>query len=137
MLENNFFPYQPFRGLLDAYEALQDASLFDYLDAAYGRKPESTTSCTLEIVRASAEQASYLDIITGDPMFYMSAYFLDAEGQPLVIRPPVYRRQPLCVQYLTPLCVKAAAAPQSPKGIKQRPARHRNGAARALLFCML
>ena len=44
MLENNFFPYQPFRGLLDAYEALQDASLFDYLDAAYGRKPESTTS---------------------------------------------------------------------------------------------
>ena len=40
---------------------------------------------TLEIVRASAEQASYLDIITGDPMFYMSAYFLDAEGQPLVI----------------------------------------------------
>ena len=85
MLENNFFPYQPFRGLLDAYEALQDASLFDYLDAAYGRKPESTTSCTLEIVRASAEQASYLDIITGDPMFYMSAYFLDAEGQPLVI----------------------------------------------------
>lgn len=85
MLENNFFPYKPFQGLLDAYEALSNASLFDYLDATYGRRPESTTSCTLEIVRASAEQASYLDIITGDPMFYMNAYFLDAKGKPLVI----------------------------------------------------
>ena len=55
------------------------------IDATYGRRPESTTSCTLEIVRASAEQASYLDIITGDPMFYMNAYFLDAKGKPLVI----------------------------------------------------
>ena len=85
MLENNFFPYKPFQGLLDAYEALSNASLFDYLDATYGRRPESTTSCTLEIVRASADQASYLDIITGDPMFYMNAYFLDAKGKPLVI----------------------------------------------------
>lgn len=85
MLENNFFPYKPFQGLLDAYEALSNASLFDYLDATYGRRPESTTSCTLEIVRALAEQASYLDIITGDPMFYMNAYFLDAKGKPLVI----------------------------------------------------
>ena len=55
------------------------------IDATYGRRPESTTSCTLEIVRASADQASYLDIITGDPMFYMNAYFLDAKGKPLVI----------------------------------------------------
>lgn len=85
MLENNFFPYEPFKGLLTAYEDLSDGSLFDYLQAHYGRRPESTVSCTLEIVRASAEQASYLDIITGDPMFYMNAYFLDGEGKPLVI----------------------------------------------------
>ena len=85
MLENNFFPYEPFKGLLTAYEDLSDGSLFDYLQAHYGRRPESTVSCTLEIVRASAEQASYLDIITGDPMFYMNAYFLDGEGKPLAI----------------------------------------------------
>ena len=85
MLENNFFPYEPFKDLLTSYEDLTNASLFDYLERHYGRRPTSTTSCTLEIVRASAEQASFLDIITGDPMFYMNAYFLDGEGRPLVI----------------------------------------------------
>ena len=55
MLENNFFPYEPFKGLLTAYEDLADASLFDYLESHYGRRPESTVSCTLEIVRASSE----------------------------------------------------------------------------------
>lgn len=85
MLENNFFPYEPFKGLLTAYEDLTNASLFDYLESRYGRRPESTVSCTLEIVRASSEQASYLSVITGDPMFYMNAYFLDGEGKPLLI----------------------------------------------------
>ena len=36
-------------------------SLFDYLDAAYGRKPESTTSCTLEILESPMPPCGYLD----------------------------------------------------------------------------
>ncbi|WP_444641553.1 GntR family transcriptional regulator [Caproiciproducens sp. R1] len=83
MMENSFFPYNSFRTLNP--NELNDASLFDYLKNTFDRTPTSTSQTTLEIVRASTELATYLDVITGDPLFYMNAYFLDQSNQPLLI----------------------------------------------------
>lgn len=82
MLENTFFPCS--FGDIDA-EAFEHASLFDVIESATGHRITESPTTTLEIVKTTSEQANQLDIVTGEPLFYMHVYFTDAQGTPLVI----------------------------------------------------
>ena len=82
MLENTFFPCS--FGDIDA-EAFEHASLFDVIENATGHRITESPTTTLEIVKTTSEQANQLDIVTGEPLFYMHVYFTDAQGTPLVI----------------------------------------------------
>ena len=82
-LENQFFPYQKFKGLME--ENLNDVSLFEVIERISGRKPVETTRRTLEITRASVEQAQKLGIPLGEPLMFLNSYFIDQEGKSLCI----------------------------------------------------
>lgn len=82
-LENQFFPYEQFRPLMTA--DLNDVSLFDTIYQISGRRVEDTTRRSLELARATTEQAQLLSIAVGDPLFFLNCHFVDTEGQPLCI----------------------------------------------------
>lgn len=82
MLENNFFP-------LDGFEFLEHAdltnqSIFSTVEKETGRLPSDST-CSLEIVRASADVAGPLKVTAGEPLFYEHVEFYDQDGKPLLI----------------------------------------------------
>ena len=83
MLENNFYPLEGFEFLLEA--DLQDASIFDYVKGRTGRVPRGDDLCTLEVVRASPEEASALKVSVGEPLFYEKIDFTDQDGRPFLI----------------------------------------------------
>lgn len=82
-LENQFFPYQEFKRLMD--ENLNDVSLFEIIQQITGRKPVDSTRRTLEIARASVEQAQKLGVPFGEPLMYLNSYFIDQYEKPLCI----------------------------------------------------
>lgn len=82
-LENLFLPYEEFKPLMTA--ELNDSSSFDTIEAVSGRRPLDTTRRSLELARATAEQAQLLSIPLSDPLFYMHCYFIDQNRQPLCI----------------------------------------------------
>ena len=82
-LENQFFPYQEFRGLME--EDLNDVSLFEVIERVSGRRPVDSFRRTLEITRASVEQAQKLGIPLSEPLMHLNSYFVDEEGKPLCI----------------------------------------------------
>lgn len=82
-LENQFFPYQEFRELMQ--EKLDDVSLFEVMEKVSGRKPMETSRRTLEVSRASVEQAQKLAISLGEPLMHLNSYFIDQDGKPLCI----------------------------------------------------
>lgn len=82
-IENNFYPLERFRFL--EKEDLEHGSLFHLLYDQYGINPFGTMKTTLEIVRASAQHASLLDVPVGEPLFYMNAYFVDENSAPLFV----------------------------------------------------
>lgn len=83
MLENNFFPLEGFEFLLDA--DLRDTSIFDYVEKRSGRRPRGDDLCTLEVVRASSDKASELNVAVGEPLFYEKINFTDQNGKPFLI----------------------------------------------------
>lgn len=83
MLENNFYPLEGFEFLLEA--DLSDTSIFDYVQRRTGRVPRGDDLCTLEVVRASPEEASALKVAVGEPLFYEKIDFTDQDGRPFLI----------------------------------------------------
>ena len=82
-LENQFFPYREFKRLME--ENLNDVSLFEVIERISGRKPVDSTRRTLEIARASVEQAQKMGIPLGEPLMHLNSYFIDQDGKPLCI----------------------------------------------------
>lgn len=82
-LENQFFPYKEFRGLME--ENLNDVSLFETIEQISGRRPVDSSRRTLEIARASVEQAQKLGVSLGEPLMYLNSYFTDQDRKPLCI----------------------------------------------------
>lgn len=81
--ENLFFPYQEFKSLMQM--EWNDTSAFEIIRGLTGRWPVDTAHRTIEVTRASAEQAQELNVPLGDPLLFLNAYFLDQNGKPLVI----------------------------------------------------
>lgn len=82
-LENLFLPYQKYRSLLET--DLKDVSIFDVIEQLGKRKPTNTVRCTLEITRASVDQARKLGVPLGEPLMHMNGYFVDQASDPLLI----------------------------------------------------
>lgn len=82
-LENLFLPYAQYRSLMN--EDLDDCSFFEVIKRVGGKDVYDTSSRTLEIARASAEQAQKLGVPAGEPLMHMNCYFIDKEGTPLCI----------------------------------------------------
>ena len=83
LLENIFLPYMEYRELMEA--ELTDCSIFGAIERIGGRKVEALARRTLEITRASAEEARLLAVPAGEPLFYLNAYFTDREQRPVCI----------------------------------------------------
>lgn len=81
--ENLFFPYEKFKSLM-AVE-WNNTSAFANIEAVSGQVSESAARRTVEVARASAEQAQILNVPLGDPLLFMNVYFLDQYGKPLCI----------------------------------------------------
>ena len=95
MLENNTYVYEDNAFLAKA--DLTDQSIFEVVREQTGRGPARrseerfsrnaarTEPCTLEIACASPEVARLLSVPTGEPLFYMEAYFYDEQQRPFII----------------------------------------------------
>ncbi len=86
MLENNAFVLadHPYLQTL-ADEDLTDNSIFALVAEHSGRAPLKSDPCTVEIALADAQVAPLLEIPVGEPLFYMEAYFTDADERPLLL----------------------------------------------------
>lgn len=82
-LENLFFPYETFKDLMAV--SWDDVSAFETICSVTGRMPSKPGHRTIEIARASAEQAQILSVPLGEPLLHMNVQFLDQEGLPLCI----------------------------------------------------
>ena len=86
MLENNAFVLadHPYLQTLAA-EDLTDNSIFALVADHSGRAPLKSDPCTVEIALADAQVAPLLEVPVGEPLFYMEAYFTDADERPLLL----------------------------------------------------
>ena len=86
MLENNAFVLadHPYLQTL-ADKDLTDNSIFALVAEHSGRAPLKSDPCTVEIALADAQAASLLEVPVGEPLFYMEAYFTDADGRSLLL----------------------------------------------------
>ena len=82
MVENNYFALKGYEFLL---EEKLDGSLFDLLSQKYDIVPSNTRLCTLELVRATAQNAKLLHVPVNEPLFYMIAYITDKNDNPVYI----------------------------------------------------
>ena len=83
LLENTFLPSPEFDGLLST--DLTNRSLNETLRQKYGRSPVVRQTTKVEVSRASPEHARLLNITPGDPLFFITAYFLDERDNPIAI----------------------------------------------------
>ena len=86
MLENNAFVLadHPYLQTL-ADKDLADNSIFALVAEHSGRAPLKSDPCTVEIALADAQAAPLLEVPVGEPLFYMEAYFTDADERPLLL----------------------------------------------------
>lgn len=82
MLENNFYVLEKFKFLQD--ETLENTSLFEVLEK-HGLHACKSVKSTLEIVKAESHHARDLDVVIGEPLFYMNVYFGDEADNPVFI----------------------------------------------------
>ncbi len=82
MLENNAFvlPTIPICRRLPTRTSRTIPSLRSL--PSIGRAPLKSDPCTVEIALADAQAAPLLEVPVGEPLFYMEAYFTDADGRP-------------------------------------------------------
>lgn len=79
-LENLFLPYKEYKVLLTM--DLSDVSMFETISRISGHGPAGIAHRTVEVTRASQEQAQQLSIPLGEPMLFLNVYFLDEMGHP-------------------------------------------------------
>ena len=86
MLENNAFVLadHPYLQTL-ADKDLADNSIFALVAEHSGRAPLKSDPCTVEIALADTQTAPLLEVPVGEPLFYMEAYFTDADERPLLL----------------------------------------------------
>ena len=86
MLENNAFVLadHPYLQTL-ADKDLTNNSIFALVAEHSGRAPLKSDPCTVEIALADAQAAPLLEVPVGEPLFYMEAYFTDADERPLLL----------------------------------------------------
>lgn len=83
MLENTFLPSPEFDSLLST--DLTNRSLNETLREKYSRSLVVRQTTKVEVSRASPEHAQLLNITPGDPLFFITAYFLDERDNPIAI----------------------------------------------------
>ena len=83
LLENIFLPYTRYKALLEL--PLENNSMFSIITEIGGQKISDTSRRTIEIARASAEQAQQLSVPVGEPLLHMNCYFVDQNGDPICI----------------------------------------------------
>ena len=83
MLENTFLPSPEFDSLLST--DLTNRSLNETLRQKYSRSLVVRQTTKVEVSRASPEHAQLLNITPGDPLFFITAYFLDERDNPIAI----------------------------------------------------
>lgn len=83
MLENTFLPSPEFDSLLST--DLTNRSLNETLRQKYSRSLVVRQTTKVEVSRTSPEHAQLLNITPGDPLFFITAYFLDERDNPIAI----------------------------------------------------
>ena len=78
MLENNYFPGERFAFLLD--ETLEE-SLFDLLSEKYHIQVTSSKESYVDVVRANGVIAEWLQVSTGEPLFFLFTKNYDQDGR--------------------------------------------------------
>jgi len=76
MLENNFYSFKRYKFLL---EENLDGSLYELLEEKYDINLNNAGETSLEIVRASDQEAPLLDITIGEPLFYLETVVSDTD----------------------------------------------------------
>lgn len=83
MIENTYFPCKQHESF--TVEDVEHASLLEKIEQTSGRRIARKPAASIEIIKARAEQASLLDVLTGDPLFYVQTYLTDTSGNPLAV----------------------------------------------------
>lgn len=83
-LENLFLPYEEYKAILER-DDLDTVSIFGAIEQISGKRPVGSTRRTIEITRASAEQAELLETPISEPLLHVNIYFVDAQNAPVCI----------------------------------------------------
>lgn len=83
MVEENYFPAMTFGFLREA--DFEDTSLYDIVVAHGHSEPMLNEPCALDLEKAPAEMAPYLDVPAGEPLFCLVGHFYDADGSPMYL----------------------------------------------------
>lgn len=82
-LENIFLPYTRYKELMNV--PLENNSIFSVIASVCGQNVSDTRRYTIEIARASAEQAQQLGVPLSEPLLHLNCYFIDQNGDPVCI----------------------------------------------------
>lgn len=82
-IENIFLPYTHYKDLMNM--SLENNSIFSVIADVCGQQVSDTSRRTIEIARASAEQAQQLSVPLGEPLLHLNCYFVDQNGRPICI----------------------------------------------------
>ena len=81
-IEENYFSYDRFKGLLD--EKIE-GSLYELLEKKYNTIPTRSSRQEIEIVKSNEEQSKLLNIPTFEPLFYFFGVTYDKNDVPIHI----------------------------------------------------
>ena len=82
-MENLFLPYEKYQELM--HKNLNDGSSFEAIKEISGHMPANAVYRSIELARATTEQAQDLKIPKGDPLFLMNVHFVDEANNPICI----------------------------------------------------
>lgn len=83
LIENTYFPCKHHEAITP--EDVEHVSLIEKIEQTSGRRIARKPAASIEVIKARAEQASLLDVLTGDPLFYVQTYLTDISGKPLAV----------------------------------------------------
>ena len=86
-LENLFLLYEDFKPLMQAN--WYNTSAFAAIEEVGGRRVTDTSRRTIEIARASSEQASALNVPLGEPLLFLNCYFIAPRPYPIIAPIPI------------------------------------------------
>lgn len=83
MVEENYFPASEYAFLHEA--DFEDTSLYDIIVENGHGEPMLTEPCALDLEKAPAEMALYLDVPAGEPLFCLVGRYYDTDGSPMYL----------------------------------------------------